>query len=107
MRDRSLVSGVAVTFISFLLVLVLLLVGLSVLRTRNTAELSASLKASVLRTLLTCYAVEGRYPSDVAYLEDNYGLAYDSKRFFVSLNAFADNILPDISVLQIREGSQK
>lgn len=103
MRDRSLVRGIAVTLMSFLLVLVLLLVGLTVLSSRSSAELSASLRTAVLRATLTCYAVEGRYPTDATYLEDHYGLTYDHNRYIVSLDAFADNILPDISVLRIGE----
>lgn len=103
MRDRLLVRGIAYTLASFLLVLVLLLVGLSVLSSRSAAELSASLKATVLRATLTCYAVEGRYPKNEAYLEDHYGLTYDHSRFIVSLDAFADNRLPDIFVLRIGE----
>ena len=103
MGDHSLFRGIAITLTSFLLVLVLLLVGLTALSSRSAAELSASLKASVLRATLTCYAVEGRYPADAAYLEKYYGLTYDHNRYIVSINGFADNLLPDIAILRIGE----
>lgn len=107
MRDRTLVRGVVVTLTSFLLIVALLLAGLTALSSRNSTELSTSLKASVLHAMLTCYAVEGVYPSDATYLEDYYGLSYDHKSYSVFLDAFADNVLPGISILQIGEGSEK
>jgi hypothetical protein len=53
---------------------------------------------AVRNAVLTCYAVEGAYPQDVEYLIDNYGLAYDQNRFFISYDAFASNVFPDIRV---------
>ncbi len=103
MKERSLIRGVVITMVSFLLVLVLLMVGLTTLNSQNETKLSESLKESVMRATLTCYAVEGRYPNDAGYLEAHYGLTYDHSRYIVSLDAFADNLLPDISVLRIGE----
>ena len=99
MRDRLLFRGVAVTVAVFILLLAVLLTGIRQIDTRNSAERAASLKAAVLRATVTCYAVEGRYPTDVAYLEANYGLAYDRQKFIVTIDSFADNLLPDLAVL--------
>ena len=49
---------------------------------------------------LTCYAVEGAYPDDLAYLQAHYHLSYDSERYFVTYNAFASNLFPDIYVVE-------
>lgn len=103
MMDRSLVRGIVITLISFLLVFALLLAGLTQVGTRSNVALTDSLKASVLRAAMTCYAVEGRYPADAGYLEAQYGLTYDHRRYIVSLDTFADNLLPDISVMSIGE----
>jgi len=103
MRDRTLLKGIVVTLATFLAMLIFLYVGLSAVGSRSDSELSASLKDSVLRALLTCYAVEGRYPSDVDYLRTHYGLTYDTERYIVSLQAFADNLLPAVAVLNVGE----
>lgn len=55
-------------------------------------------KSAVRNAVLTCYAVEGAYPSDLQHLVDNYGLAYDEERFLITYDAFASNIFPDIRV---------
>jgi len=98
MKDRTFVRGILITVAAFAVVLALLMAGLSQIDTRNASEQAASLKAAVLRAAVTCYAVEGRYPPNVAYLQANYGLTFDHDRFTVSIRAFADNILPDIAV---------
>ena len=52
------------------------------------------------RATVECYAIEGRYPPDVKYLEDHYGIRIDRKRFNVFYDGFASNILPDITVVE-------
>jgi len=99
MKDRSLIKGVLITLLLFLIMFALLFSALSAVDTQNQAAQTEALKSAVLRATLTCYAVEGRYPTDAAYLRAYYGLVYDQQRFIVSLSAFADNLLPDISVL--------
>lgn len=99
MRERTLFRGFAVTIVLFVSMLMLLIAGISQIDTRSKAEQAASLKAAVLRATITCYAVEGRYPPDAAYLQAHYGLTYDRQRFIVSIHTFAENLLPDISVL--------
>ncbi|MEG0996542.1 MAG: hypothetical protein RSH26_06225, partial [Clostridia bacterium] len=53
------------------------------------------------RATMLCYAVEGRYPASVEELRAHYGLAYDESRFIVSLDGFASNLLPNISVIPV------
>ncbi len=103
MKDRTLLKGIVVTLATFLAMLILLYLGLGAVGSRNDAELTASLKDSVLRSLLTCYAVEGRYPADVSYLQEHYGLTYDGDRYIVALHAFAENLLPVVDVLRVGE----
>lgn len=97
--DRNLLRGLAFTLAAFIAILLVLLTGVGQIDARSSDEQAASLRETVLRAVLTCYAVEGRYPADAAYLCDYYGLTYDRQRFTVVLDAFAENILPDISVL--------
>ena len=54
---------------------------------------------------LTCYAVEGAYPDSLDYLRDHYGLAYDQDRYYVSYDAFASNLVPEIHVVEVEAGA--
>lgn len=52
------------------------------------------------RTAVACYAVEGAYPPDVAYMRQHYGLVYDESRYTVHYEVFASNFMPDITVME-------
>jgi len=53
---------------------------------------------------VACYAQEGAYPVDIAYLEENYGLIVNEEKYFYYYDLFASNILPDIEVRAIEGG---
>ena len=61
---------------------------------------------AVHNAALTCYAVEGAYPENLEYLRENYGLAYDRTRYYVSYDAFASNLMPEIFVVEVEAGAQ-
>ena len=56
---------------------------------------------AVHNAALTCYAVEGAYPTDLDYLRAHYGLAYDQSRYMVRYDSFSSNLMPDISVMEV------
>ena len=47
---------------------------------------------------MQCYVVEGVYPENLSYLEENYGLQINTRDFYVAYDAFASNLPPDIRV---------
>jgi hypothetical protein len=57
---------------------------------------------TVLGCVAQCYALEGAYPPDLAYLEDNYGLMLDRSRYIYHYELFASNIFPDVKVLSLK-----
>ncbi len=57
-------------------------------------------REAVRRATLTCYAVEGSYPESLDYLRENYHLAYNEERYFVTYDSFAWNQFPDIYVTE-------
>lgn len=66
--------------------------GLSDERLENLAQ-------AVHKSAVSCYAIEGFYPADIEYLRENYGLMIDESKYTVIYDAFASNILPEITVL--------
>ena len=60
----------------------------------------ADLENSIKKASLACYASEGIYPPDLAYIEDHYGIQVDNDRYWVDYNVFASNIMPEITVLR-------
>lgn len=58
------------------------------------------LEETLRRSCVACYAAEGAYPPDVDYLKEHYGLQIDEQRYTVRYMAFAENLMPDITVLE-------
>jgi hypothetical protein len=56
------------------------------------------LSDAIIRSAVQCYAIEGFYPPDIEYLENNYGLLVDHDKYFVSYRVFASNIIPEVDV---------
>lgn len=96
---RALIVAVAVSVC--LLVAFLLTLGAS--KRRRAGEEAAQLETAIRRACVTCYAVEGRYPANIAYITENYGVIIDADAYDVRYDAFAENLLPDITVIR-REG---
>ncbi len=62
------------------------------------AESAQAIRAAVERCALQCYAVEGVYPPDLAYLRENYGLQVNTEDFYVTYSGFASNLPPTVKV---------
>ncbi len=58
------------------------------------------LEETLRRGCVACYAAEGVYPPSIDYLKDHYGLQVDEVRYTVRYSAFAENLMPDITVLE-------
>lgn len=48
---------------------------------------------------------EGTYPPDLDYLKERYGLQIDEDEYIVRYSAVAQNLMPDIYVLPVSQGS--
>ena len=92
-------KGMIVPVLIFVSLLLFLSVGIGNVSSASKVESRQILQDAVLRATVQCYAIEGMYPPDIRYLEDNYGLVFDHDRFIVHYEVFAGNILPDITVI--------
>ena len=91
--------------IAIVLLMVVLICGVWVLvsrvGTRSDTAQTQFVTEAVHNAALTCYAVEGAYPSNLEYLRAHYGLAYDQDRYLVRYDSFGSNLMPDISVIEV------
>jgi hypothetical protein len=77
-----------------------LLTGVGNLRSGDADRAREQLEQAVRRAAVTCYADEGIYPPTLDYLQEHYGLQVDTRRFTVDYQVFAENLMPDITVLE-------
>lgn len=88
------------TLALFLVLLLLFWAAVSQLEMRRQREGRAQLEEAIRRAAVTCYALEGFYPPDVAYLQQHYGLQVDEQSYTVHYELLASNWMPDITVLE-------
>ena len=77
--------------------------GLSTTEKSSEAEGIRILRESLLRTTVKCYAVEGRYPESLSYIENKYNIHIDRSKYVVDYEIFASNIMPSIKVMELKK----
>lgn len=58
------------------------------------------LEEALRRAAVSCYATEGFYPPSLEYLLTHYGVQIDQRHFAVSYLPIAENLMPQITVLE-------
>lgn len=94
-----------IVLLLFCIFLAVFLYGLSTLEGSTSEKQRASLEAALHRSIVQCYAVEGTYPPNLSYLEEHYGLTYDKDRFFIDYISIGSNLVPDVFILDKKEGT--
>lgn len=89
-----------VPMLLFVVAIGILVKGIFYLDYVNDMQNVDLVRQSVKRAAVECYAIEGAYPADVEYLEDNYGVVIDHDKYYVEMEGFASNIMPDIEVYE-------
>ena len=64
----------------------------------KSEEGAQAIRDAVLRSARQCYVVEGVYPPDLEYLEENYGLRINTEHYYITYDAFSSNLAPDVIV---------
>lgn len=77
----------------------ILLVAVGNVSSRQEAESLKQMQDSIQKAVLNCYAIEGSYPATIDYMEEHYGLQIDHDRYDVFYEIFADNVMPEITVV--------
>ena len=81
-------------------ILLAFLSGVSEVAAGHSQEERRQLEDILHRAAVACYSVEGFYPPDLNYLEQHYGIQINRNRYTVSYTPVAENLMPDITVLE-------
>ena len=104
-RERGQNRGLLFAVIVFVLLAVAFLFSLSAASRKNDIHEREMMSDALRRAIVTCYAVEGKYPPDLDYIYDNYGVRIDSSRSVVFYDVIATNVMPSVEVMRIGGGS--
>ena len=63
---------------------------------------AASIRSTILDAAMQCAAIEGSFPTNLAYLEDNYDLRVNHDDYVIIYEVLASNTVPSVVVLLCR-----
>ena len=106
-KNFSKLNKLKLSSIAFFLLFVFFLRGIQSISATTSEKQAESLEKAIYRSVAQCYAVEGTYPPSLAYLEDHYGLTYDTDSFFVDYQPIGSNIMPDITIITKNSNSEE
>ena len=99
--NRKRFSMLLLSVLVFVLVLCLLGSWLEDFRRDSHARQRQALENALHRSVLQCYALEGRYPGSLQELVRDYRLTWDEQAFHVDYRPMGDNLMPDITVVDL------
>ena len=88
------------SFLLFALTLFIIITGFKSIGRSVVRESERATEEAIRRAAVSCYALEGSYPENYNYLEDNYNLSINEKLYEVQYRVFASNIMPEITVIR-------
>ena len=91
-------TGVIVAIIMVAVVLLLIGIALAGMNGQSSLEHLQIAEQAIERAARQCYALEGAYPPDLAYLESDYGLILDWENYHYFYEVIGSNIKPIIEV---------
>ena len=97
----DILRGTVVPVLFTVAVMGMIMYGLNQTEEASRAEGLRILEDSIRRAVVMAYAVEGRYPESIDYIEENFGIFIDRTRYIVHYHIFATNVFPDIAVIEL------
>ena len=94
-RTRKRMAGL----LAIVLVVVLVWLSSNAIGASLREQGELSVRNAILNSAKQCCAIEGAYPSSLAYLEENYWLVVNRSDYAITYEVFADNVMPNVVVL--------
>ena len=92
-------TNVLISVLLFLVVITGFVYAIGQTTMQTLKEQKQNLEAAVEQSLLQCYVIEGRYPENMDYLEEHYGISYDKEQFRVDYRVYGTNMRPEVDVV--------
>lgn len=89
--------GILFSILSSVLIILILFMGFNNTQKAISDDELIRLRDNIMKAAINCYAIEGFYPDDISYLEENYGLIIDDS-YNIFYEVQGSNMMPSISV---------
>ena len=87
----------------FAAIMIWLIVSVGNAGTSADKRRSDAMYTTIMNSASLCYSIEGEYPPDIEYLENNYGVKINRDKYVVHYEYFGANIRPTVTIME-RQG---
>ena len=94
--NKKLLLGIAAA----LLVVIWFITAVTQLHSGQARQGAQQLEDAIRKAAVACYAAGGSYPPTLECLQAHYGVQIHEDRYTVYYEIFADNLMPEITVLE-------
>lgn len=101
-KQNSAVS-VLVPVVSFAFIFSIMLYGIIAVSDTGSRAGANAIRTAVNRYILHTYASEGQYPPSLEYIQDKYGLTYDSNKYIIDYQISDTSVMPVVTVTEVTE----
>lgn len=91
-------SNLSIAF--FIVVICAFLLGISFLSNSSVRDEKEILTKAINKDIVHCYAVEGFYPPTLDYIENHYGLSYNTDKYIIDYESVGNNIMPNVMIIE-------
>lgn len=89
---------VLIPFLGLCFIVFILIYGVKYFNDMGKEQELKLTESALKKAIVQCYAIEGIYPADISYLEENYNLKIDHSKYNVFYDCFSSNIMPEYEV---------
>ena len=100
---KKLISGTAFSILLFVGILMFFVGSISNASNEIDENEVKTLRTSIDKAIVNCYAIEGAYPESIEYIEEKYGVVIDRDKFIVIYEILGPNVLPNVIVKPLNE----
>ena len=100
---KKLISGTVFSILLFAGILMFFVCSISNASNEIDENEVKTLRTSIDKAIVNCYAIEGAYPESIEYIEEKYGVVIDRDKFIVIYEILGPNVLPNVIVKPFNE----
>lgn len=96
---KRIFSSFSLSVILFAATIILFVYGVSAVSNSSVVNDKEILTEAIEHDIIHCYCVEGMYPPSIRYMQEHYGLTYDSDKYIVDYEYIGANIMPRFMII--------
>ena len=100
MKKTGISKLTVLSVILFIAIMAWLVISVGNAEKSSEKSRSDAMYTTIMNSASLCYSIEGEYPPDIEYLENNYGVHINRDKYVVHYEYFGANIRPTVTIVE-------